>query len=84
METVQCIHYKVFYNQNQKCQLQPTLVVNFLNIENYHECNYLKYAYLKCQLQARLVVNYPNIGRNFLLSADHRLAHYPQFPSQQM
>ena len=37
-----------------------------------------------CQLQTPLVVNYPNIGRNFLLSADHRLPHYPQFPSQQM
>ena len=30
-----------------------------------------------------LVVNYPNIGRNFLLSADHRVPHYPQFPTTQ-
>ena len=65
-------------------QLQATLVVNCLNIGNYPEWTYLKYAYLNCLLQARLVVNYPNIGRNFLLSADHRLPHYPQFPSQQM
>ena len=35
-------------------------------------CNYLKW-----QLQPTMVVNYPNIGRNFLLSADHRVPHYP-------
>ena len=27
--------------------------------------------------QCTAVVNYPNIGRNFLLSADHRVPHYP-------
>ena len=38
-----------------------------------------EFTYLKCYLPTCLaaVVNYPNIGRNFLLSADHRVPYYP-------